>query len=72
MKKVQAYLASDGTLFEKEDEAIIYEYSIKNRLLIPEFLESSHNTYEKKLHKTMITNSIIAWEAYKKEKEIKV
>ncbi len=72
MKKVQAYLTSDGSLFENENDAFAYESCITIRLLIPEFLESSHNTYPKAAQKTIITNSIISWETYLKANGIKV
>ena len=72
MKKVQAYLTSDGSLFDNEDGAIAYESSLETKLLIPEFLESSYNTYKKAISHKIITYSIVSWESFKKAKGIEL
>ena len=71
MKPVSGFIADDGTFFQTEHEARAHE-SMKDRVMfIDSFLDSSANLYASGAHKGIIRNSIISWEIWKENTNVK-
>lgn len=71
MKPVNGFIADDGTFFKTEHEALAHE-SMKDRVIfIDSFLDSSANLYSSGAHKGIIRNSIISWEIWKENANVK-
>ena len=66
MQKVEAYRASDGTLFETQEECQEHEVALTWRARIDDFIESGLCPYTKgTAHANMALRLVVAWELFK-------
>jgi hypothetical protein len=68
MKQINAYQATDGTIFMDEIECQLYELPEKFGEQVDAFIASDQNTYKNGAQITVIRKSLLAWEVYKMKK----
>jgi len=70
MEMIAAYRANDGTIFESQESAALYEASLLWRDRLDEFAASDLSPYTSGAGLSMMHKSIIAWERWKAEKGV--
>ena len=68
MKKIEAFQATDGSLFHTEDACAEHEFSIIWLDRIGEFSKSPNCPYPSGAQSGMMRKTIIAWERFKAER----
>lgn len=71
MENIVAFKASDGTLFEVQEQAERHELFLANESVIEDFLNSSVNPYTGVAHRGMARQTVINWELWKSKNETK-
>lgn len=69
MKKIEAFMTSDGLLHQTEEDAQRHEVYLSRKVEVDEFLNSRANTYKGIAHRSMARQTIINWELWKKNAE---
>lgn len=65
MKQVNAYLTSDGKLFETKELAERHEYMLIRSDVVNSFLNSPSNNYKGVPQRAIAQNTIMNWELWK-------
>ena len=65
MKQVNAFLTSDGTLFETKQTAENHQMVLDRRVLIDDFLNGPSNKYMGKPQVAIVRSTLINWELWK-------
>ena len=67
MKAIQAFVTSDGILFQNEEEAAQHEADLAILPTIDAFLNSTANTYQGVPQKSIARQAIARWEKWKND-----
>ena len=65
MKQVNAFLTSDGTLFETKKAAENHQIILDKEILIDDFLNGPSNKYTGKPQQAIVRLTLINWELWK-------
>jgi hypothetical protein len=65
MQKIEAFRASDGTLWEDKDKAERHELFLKKDMIVEEFLDNDINPYKALAQRSIARTTIINWELWK-------
>jgi hypothetical protein len=65
MQKIEAFRASDGTLWENKDKAERHELFLKKDMIVEEFLDNDINPYKALAQRSIARTTIINWELWK-------
>jgi len=65
MEKIEAFRASDGTLWENKDKAERHELFLKKDMIVEEFLDHDINPYKALAQRSIARTTIINWELWK-------
>lgn len=65
MEQINAYKATDGSLWEDPTKAELHEIFLKKKMIIEEFLNDSLNPYQGTAQKNMVRVAIVNWEFWK-------
>ncbi len=65
MEKIEAFRASDGTLWENKDKAERHELFLKKDMIVEEFLDNDINPYKALAQRSIARTTIINWELWK-------
>ena len=65
MQKIEAFRASDGTLWEDKEKAERHELFLKKDMIVEEFLDNEINPYKNASQRTVARTTIINWEFWK-------
>ena len=70
MKTINAFVCTDGALFETKSLAEKHEMTLSKLGLIAEFLGSEFNKYPARQQSVIAKNSIIGWELWKVKNDL--
>ena len=70
MESINAFKASDGTIFEFEEQAERHELFLSKESTIETFLNSPLNSYTGVAHRGMARQTVINWQLWKSKNEI--
>ena len=62
MQKIEAFRASDGTLWENKDKAERHELFLQKDMIVEEFLDNDINPYKALAQRSIARTTIINWE----------
>jgi hypothetical protein len=65
MQKIEAFRASDGTLWEDKDKAERHELFLQKDMIVEEFLDNDINPYKALAQRSIARTTIINWELWK-------
>jgi hypothetical protein len=65
MQKIEAFRASDGTLWENKDKAERHELFLQKDMIVEEFLDNDINPYKALAQRSIARTTIINWELWK-------
>jgi hypothetical protein len=65
MEKIEAFRASDGTLWENKDKAERHELFLQKDMIVEEFLDNDINPYKALAQRSIARTTIINWELWK-------
>jgi len=65
MKKIEAFKASDGMLWEDKEKAERHELFLSKNMIVEEFLDSNTNPYKALAQRSIARTTIINWELWK-------
>ena len=65
MEKIEAFRASDGTLWENKDKAERHELFLQKDMIVEEFLDNDINPYKALAKRSIARTTIINWELWK-------
>ena len=70
MKPVNAFQASDGSLFSTAAYAEKHEMMLSKESVVDDFLNSHLNPYTGHAHRSMARSTVVNWELWKSKNEI--
>ena len=65
MEKIEAFRASDGTLWENKYKAERHELFLQKDMIVEEFLDNDINPYKALAQRSIARTTIINWELWK-------
>ena len=65
MEKIEAFKASDGSLWESQDKAERQELFLQKDMIVEEFLDDNINPYKSLAQRSIARTTIINWELWK-------
>jgi hypothetical protein len=65
MKKIEAFKASDGMLWEDKEKAERHELFLSKNMIVEEFLDGNINPYKALAQRSIARTTIINWELWK-------
>jgi hypothetical protein len=65
MEKIEAFKASDGSLWESREKAERQELFLQKDMIVEEFLDNDINPYKALAQRSIARTTIINWELWK-------
>lgn len=67
MEKIEAFRASDGTLWDNKQKAERHELFLQKDMIVEEFLDNDINPYKALAQRSIARTTIINWELWKNQ-----